>query len=74
MVPPLFDVDVLCDAVRRAGYGLGDAVACDRLGQALALAAWYEQWDREADGRAGVGPPGVEITPARVSGRAGRRG
>jgi hypothetical protein len=22
-------------------------VACDRLGQALALAAWYEQWERE---------------------------
>jgi hypothetical protein len=42
----LFDTDALGDAIRRAGLGLGDAVAVDRIGQSLALAAWYEQWDR----------------------------
>ena len=41
---PLIDVDAFCSALRQAAVGIGDALACDRLGQTLALAAWYERW------------------------------
>ncbi len=42
----VIDVEALCAALQQAAVGVGDIVACDRLGQTLALVGWYERWSR----------------------------
>jgi asparagine synthase (glutamine-hydrolysing) len=42
LVTEMFDMETLCQAVREARLGLGDAYSCDRVNGALALVVWLE--------------------------------
>ncbi|WP_440555936.1 asparagine synthase-related protein [Streptomyces sp. SCPE 10] len=43
LVAEMFDVPLLCRAVREAQFGLGDARSWDRVNSSLALVAWLER-------------------------------
>ena len=55
LIAEMFDVEMLCRAVREAQLGLGDSYSWDRVNSSLALVAWLERLDR----RSGV--PGAEV-------------
>ncbi|MFF4843706.1 hypothetical protein [Streptomyces collinus] len=38
----MFDVDILCQAVREAQLGMGDSRSWDRVNGSLALVVWLE--------------------------------
>ncbi|MFJ6486818.1 asparagine synthase-related protein [Streptomyces sp. NPDC091682] len=42
LVAEMFDIQVLCRAVREARFGVGNAESWDRLNSSLALVAWLE--------------------------------
>ncbi|WP_460110016.1 asparagine synthase-related protein [Streptomyces sp. YKOK-J1] len=43
LVPEMFDVETLCQAIREARLGTGDSYAWDRLNRSLALVSWLER-------------------------------
>ncbi|GAB1331444.1 hypothetical protein ACE1SV_57830 [Streptomyces sennicomposti] len=43
LVTEMFDTETLCQAVREAQLGIGDAYSWDRMNSSLALVAWLEQ-------------------------------
>ncbi|WP_405756433.1 asparagine synthase-related protein [Streptomyces sp. NBC_00073] len=45
LVAEMFDIEVLCRAVREARLGVGDAESWDRMNSSLALVAWLERLD-----------------------------
>ncbi|MFE6845676.1 asparagine synthase-related protein [Streptomyces sp. NPDC057686] len=45
LVAEMFDVEVLCRAVREARFGVGNAESWDRMNSSLALVAWLERLD-----------------------------
>ncbi|MGW2826733.1 asparagine synthase-related protein [Streptomyces sp. NPDC001443] len=48
LVTDMFDTEALCQAVREAQYGIGDAYSWDRLNSSLALVMWLERLDRRS--------------------------
>ncbi|WP_327734089.1 asparagine synthase-related protein [Streptomyces nojiriensis] len=42
LVAEMFDIEVLCRAVREARFGVGNAESWDRMNSSLALVAWLE--------------------------------
>jgi asparagine synthase (glutamine-hydrolysing) len=50
LVAEMFDVPLLCRAVREACFGLGDAHAWDRVNSSLALVAWLERLEGRSSG------------------------
>ncbi|MFE0190517.1 asparagine synthase-related protein [Streptomyces sp. NPDC058989] len=48
LIEEMFDVEVLCRAVREAQLGLGDSYSWDRVNSSLALVAWLERLDRSS--------------------------
>ncbi|MEU5091353.1 asparagine synthase-related protein [Streptomyces sp. NPDC021356] len=50
LVAEMFDVPLLCRAVREAQFGLGDSYSWDRVNSSLALVAWLER----LEGRGGA--------------------
>ncbi|MEV6114033.1 asparagine synthase-related protein [Streptomyces sp. NPDC052109] len=42
----MFDLDMLCQAIREAQFGTGDSYSWDRLNSSLALVVWLERLDR----------------------------
>ncbi|MEV5666132.1 asparagine synthase-related protein [Streptomyces flaveolus] len=50
LVAEMFDVPMLCRAVREARFGLGDAYAWDRVNSSLALVAWLERLEGRSSG------------------------
>ncbi|MGW5201163.1 asparagine synthase-related protein [Streptomyces spiralis] len=57
LIPEMFDVETLCQAVREAQLGIGDSHACDRVNSSLALVMWLERLDR----RSGAHRPAVPV-------------
>lgn len=55
LIAEMFDVEVLCRAVREARLGLGDSYSWDRVNSSLALVAWLERLDRRS------GAPGAAV-------------
>lgn len=55
LIAEMFDVEVLCRAVREAQLGLGDSYSWDRVNSSLALVAWLERLDRR------TGAPGAAV-------------
>ncbi|MFI6000578.1 asparagine synthase-related protein [Streptomyces sp. NPDC051366] len=45
LVAEMFDIEVLCRAVREARLGVGNAESWDRMNSSLALVAWLERLD-----------------------------
>ncbi|MFD5507473.1 asparagine synthase-related protein [Streptomyces sp. NPDC127051] len=45
LVAEMFDIEVLCQAVREAQLGVGNAQSWDRMNSSLALVAWLERLD-----------------------------
>nr|BFD86763.1 hypothetical protein StreXyl84_61640 [Streptomyces sp. Xyl84] len=50
LVAEMFDVPLLCRAVREARFGLGDAHSWDRVNSSLALVAWLERLEGRTGG------------------------
>ncbi len=48
LIPEMFDVETLCQAVREAQLGIGDSYACDRVNSSLALVMWLERLDQRS--------------------------
>lgn len=48
LITEMFDVEMLCRAVREARLGLGDSYSWDRMNRSLALVAWLERLDRRS--------------------------
>ncbi|MFF4827220.1 asparagine synthase-related protein [Streptomyces sp. NPDC001312] len=48
LIAEMFDVEMLCQAVREAQLGTGDSYACDRVNSSLALVMWLERLDRRS--------------------------
>ncbi|MER6979353.1 asparagine synthase-related protein [Streptomyces carpinensis] len=48
LIAEMFDVETLCQAVREAQLGTGDAYACDRVNSSLALVMWLERLDERS--------------------------
>ncbi|MFI7103481.1 asparagine synthase-related protein [Streptomyces sp. NPDC050161] len=55
LITEMFDVEILCRAVREAQLGLGDSYSWDRVNSSLALVAWLERLDRRS------GAPGAAV-------------
>ncbi|MFI5972882.1 asparagine synthase-related protein [Streptomyces sp. NPDC051452] len=47
----MFDIEMLCRAVREARLGMGDSYAWDRLNASLALVVWLERLDHQQRSR-----------------------
>jgi asparagine synthase (glutamine-hydrolysing) len=47
LIAEMFDVEMLCRAVREAQLGIGDSYSWDRLNSSLALVVWLERWDQQ---------------------------
>ncbi|KOG42308.1 asparagine synthase-related protein [Streptomyces decoyicus] len=58
LIAEMFDVEMLCRAVREAQLGLGDSYSWDRVNSSLALVAWLERLGR----RSGVPGAAVPVT------------
>ncbi|MFJ9928075.1 asparagine synthase-related protein [Streptomyces misionensis] len=56
LVAEMFDVPLLCRAVREAQFGLGDARSWDRLNSSLALVAWLERANEPSSAYGAAGP------------------
>ncbi|MFF9653307.1 asparagine synthase-related protein [Streptomyces sp. NPDC014622] len=46
LVAEMFDVEMLCRAVREARFGIGDSYSWDRVNSSLALVVWLERLDQ----------------------------
>ncbi|MFF9322257.1 asparagine synthase-related protein [Streptomyces sp. NPDC014735] len=46
LVAEMFDVELLCRAVREARFGIGDSYSWDRVNSSLALVVWLERLDQ----------------------------
>ncbi|MFD4762212.1 asparagine synthase-related protein [Streptomyces sp. NPDC058439] len=56
LIAEMFDVEMLCRAVREAQLGMGDAHSLDRLNSSLALVVWLERLGR-GSGALGAAEP-----------------
>ncbi|PWI05541.1 asparagine synthase [Streptomyces sp. NWU339] len=56
LIAEMFDVGILCRAVREAQFGMGDSHSWDRVNSSLALVAWLERGDRRSRARRAAMP------------------
>jgi asparagine synthase (glutamine-hydrolysing) len=52
----LLDARLLIEAMRQHAVGIGTAMAGGRINSTLALIAWFDQWERSAQGRVASRP------------------
>ncbi|MER6357942.1 asparagine synthase-related protein [Streptomyces sp. NPDC001634] len=48
LIAEMFDVEMLCRAVREAQLGIGDSYSWDRMNSSLALVVWLERLERRS--------------------------